>query len=121
MEGRKTYEARLSRKAVAPYRRVARGDLILVKRAAGPIVATCRVFEAWSRRLSACARSEVRERFSRTLCVGDDFWREKSEASFMTLIELRDVRAMPALRAAKTDRRGWVVLASRTDTGTLIV
>src|SRR5438105_2049595 len=51
LEGRKRVDSRFSTRRSAPYARVPCGDIVLVKRAAGPVVGLCRVTDAWFYRL----------------------------------------------------------------------
>src|SRR5262245_24088979 len=47
LEGTKTVESRFSIKPCAPYRRVAEGDIILLKEVGGPVVGLCQVGSVW--------------------------------------------------------------------------
>jgi hypothetical protein len=114
LDGRKTVESRFSAHRVPPFGQLQRGDVLLLKRAGGPIVGICRVGGVWFYRLEPNSWSEIRDRFGRQLCVdNDEFWQDRSHASYATLMQLEDVRALDPVEIHKRDRRGWVVLTQR--------
>lgn len=115
LQGKKTVESRFSVVRCAPYGRVEPGDIILLKRAGGPVVGLCEVAQVWSYRLDPTTWSEIRSEFTTAICAqAPDFWKERERASFATLIRIRRVTAIEPLACSKRDRRGWVVLRSRT-------
>lgn len=110
LDGSKTIESRFTRNNVAPYRRVQAGDVLLLKRASGPIEGICRAADAWFYQLQPDSWSEIRERFGDCMRVSDDYLADRSKALYATLIRLEDVQRIPAVSVRKRDRRGWVVL-----------
>lgn len=114
LEGKKRVESRFSQKQVAPFGSVQSGDAVLLKRVSGPLVGICHVNAAWSYRLDPNTWSFIRERFSELLCAeGEEFWIERKDARFATLISIDSVRRLPDIHYPKTDRRGWVVELGR--------
>lgn len=111
LEGRKTIESRFSLKPLAPYSRVAVGDVLLLKRAGGPVRGVCRVANVWSYRLDPKTWNMIRRDFADEISPADEqFWRERESAKYATLMRVTEVRSMPSLHVRKRDRRGWVVL-----------
>lgn len=111
LEGKKTVESRFSVYRCAPYERVSEGDLVLVKRSGGPICGVCRVEHVWNYQLDPCSWNRIRSDFAAALCAQDpSFWKSREEASFATLMAIRDVRTIAPISVRKRDRRGWVVL-----------
>src|SRR5713226_860390 len=64
LDGKKTVESRFSSRRSTPYRRVRRGDIILLKRAAGPVVGLCQVSEVWFYRLEPKSWQDIRDCFT---------------------------------------------------------
>lgn len=110
LAGRKTIESRFSRVSVAPHGMVDPGDLLLFKRAAGPVCATCVVQAVEFHDVRSGIPSDLRERYGQALCADDEFWEEQAAARYATLMHLTRVTPIPALHLRKRDRRGWVVL-----------
>lgn len=114
LEGKKTVESRFSTRRLPPFGQLQRGDVLLLKRAAGPILGICRVGGVWFYRLEPKSWSEIRERFGRGLCLNEDeFLDSRGRASYATLMQLEGVRFLEPVEINKRDRRGWVVLARR--------
>lgn len=113
LEGKKTIESRFSLNRQAPYHKVCRGDIILLKRSGGPIVGACQVTEAWFYLLDSLSWKEIRDEFLPEIFVHDpDFWRVKEKAIYATLIRISRPRSISPIDFKKKDRRGWVILSS---------
>lgn len=111
LEGKKTVESRFGIQKRAPYGQVASGDILLLKVSGGPIVGLCKVTDVWFYSLSPKSLDKLRREFTDALCAHDpDFWKQRSEASFATLMRINYVRNLNPIQFPKTDRRGWVVL-----------
>jgi hypothetical protein len=112
LAGKKTVESRFSKRSVAPFGCVRRGDTVALKRAAGPIVAVCEIGSTWEYRLTPAIVSDLRNRFGRALCAMDPaFWEARRDARFLTLMQVERVARIEPLLVGKTDRRGWVVVS----------
>jgi hypothetical protein len=111
LRGAKTVESRFSLKALPPYARVSPGDVLLLKKAGGPVVGICRVQDAWCYVLDRASWTEIRQRFEQSLCLGSsDFLEKRRNATFATLMRLDQVLAFPPIPVMKRDRRGWVIV-----------
>jgi hypothetical protein len=113
LDGSKTVESRFSRTACAPYGRVSPGDVLLLKRSAGPVIGSCRVSAVWHYRLNETTIGEIQKRFGAALCPQEGFWEERATAAYATLMRVCDARSFPPVEVSKRDRRGWVVLADQ--------
>lgn len=110
LEGRKLVESRFSQNQVAPFGVVRTGDAVVLKQVAGPILGVCHVRSTSSYRLDPRTWKFIREEFSELICATDEaFWSSRRGARFATLIFLEEVRPLPAIVYAKSDRRGWLV------------
>ncbi len=111
IDGRKTIESRFGVHMCAPHGRVSANDLLLLKRASGPVIAVCQVVTTWFFDLRATALDRIRERFAGPLCAEDPaFWLARAHASFATLMKIDRVTALEPITVQKRDRRGWVVV-----------
>lgn len=111
LEGKKTVESRFSTRQIAPYQKVYRGDILLLKLSGGPIVGLCEVIDVWFYRLNPQKWLYIKKNFTQFLCVQDsNFWSEQKQASFGTLMQITHPTTIEPIRLSKRDRRGWVVL-----------
>jgi hypothetical protein len=111
LRGEKTVESRFSNRRCAPYKRVAKGDVLILKQQSGPVLGLCRVAHAWFYELDPESWQIIRKDFTAALRAEDpDFWRDREAASFATLMSIDNVHSLPPLGCGKRDRRGWVVI-----------
>lgn len=114
LDGRKTIESRFSVKRCAPFEQIGAGDIILLKKTAGPIVGICRALNAWFYSIEP-ESWESMQHFSAEICAEDpNFWESRRHASFATLIHVHDVESIDPIPVKKRDRRGWVVVREKT-------
>jgi hypothetical protein len=116
LDGKKTIESRFAVRQTPPIGIVTDGDVVLLKRVAGPIVGICRVVNAWHYDLEPESVEELRQKYSVALCASDpEFWAIRSGATYATLMSLDNVLSLAPASVSKSDRRGWVVLRRRTN------
>ena len=112
LDGTKTVESRFLSRRVAPYRQVDAGDLLLLKLAGGPLLATTRVaaVETWDDLKPATAASLIAERRDALQldAAFADGARQRRYAVLLTLAEVSPL--LPPLPCPRRDRRPWVVL-----------
>ncbi|MDE1765557.1 MAG: ASCH domain-containing protein [Thaumarchaeota archaeon] len=115
LQGKKTVESRFSSNRIAPYQKVNRGDIIILKRSGGPIFGLCEISEVWSYLLDAKSWKHIKKEFTISLCAQDpNFWSQRSHASYATLMRIKNVSKIEPINWKKNDRRGWVVLHNKT-------
>src|SRR5262245_54117835 len=113
LDGSKTVESRFSVNRCAPFGKVSQGDLVLLKRAGGPVVGIARVRTVWSYHLDESSWGMIRERFAKALRAQDPgFWERRRGASYGTILLIDQVLALEPVEWEKRDRRGWVVVRS---------
>ncbi len=109
LEGKKTVESRFSSVRCAPYDKVQAGDVILLKKAGGPVSGVCRASSAWFYEINRSSLTEIRREFAQQICPAEpDFWSARKDTCFATLISLSDVKRLQEFSVRKRDRRGWV-------------
>jgi hypothetical protein len=112
LSGEKTVESRFLRIRAAPFGRVAPGDLLLLKRVGGPVVAEATA--AVVREFADLTPNRVQaliNTFHEELCLDADFVARAQSARYAVLVWLAGVHPLDMPRSyAKRDRRGWVVL-----------
>jgi len=110
LDGKKTIESRFSINKCAPFNKVSKGDIVLIKKSGGPIVAVCKISERWYYNLDADSWNEIKS-YKDSLCAHDpNFWKAKKNASYATLMKITHVKEVSPLSIQKRDRRGWIVI-----------
>ncbi|NSC25489.1 hypothetical protein FM076_31780 [Streptomyces albus subsp. chlorinus] len=114
MDGSKTIESRFSRVRCAPYGCLAEGDVVAVKKTGGAVVGAFIAGPVAGYQLTGDRIDELRERFAaRIRATGEEFWAERADCAYATLVEVSHLRSLPAIAFPKKDRRGWVLLRGR--------
>src|SRR5438093_11087730 len=85
LSGHKTIESRSSVRPVAPYGKVAVGDVVLVKKAAGRVVALFEVGEVWSFDGAPETVDGIRQRFEDGVCAQTGPWVRIATTRVLTL------------------------------------
>ena len=113
MEGRKTVETRFAKRRCPPFGRVAKGDVVILKRAGGDVTGICRVERAWFYEIDPESLGAIREKFGSAICAVDEsFWKERDQAVVATILVITNVMPIGKIAIGKRDRRGWVVFES---------
>lgn len=100
LDGSKTVESRFSVNRCAPFGKVSKGDVILLKKAGGPVVGIARVQTVWSYQLDDSSWGLIREQFAKMLRVQyPEFWERKRGL-------LRDADAYRSRAGVGTSRMG---------------
>jgi hypothetical protein len=116
LNGKKTVESRFSITRRAPYGKVDPQDILILKKASGPICGACEVASVWSYKVDLESLREIRERFAEGLCADEsDFWTARRSCRFATLMLIANVTRLKPFMISKQDRRGWVVLEGKDD------
>lgn len=116
LDGRKTIESRLSRVRVAPFARVATGDLIYLKSSGGPIRARAAAGRVWHFDNLCPRRIDLLERrFARRVQAPPEYWRSQRHAKYACFIELLDVTPLhDAPSVPRLFGAGWIILPDET-------
>ncbi len=112
LEGKKTIESRWSRHGIAPYGRIAKGDLVYVKKSGGPVVASFVVRHYASYHLDGLSAEKDRETIRGLqweLCVNETFLAEQFRIKTLcTLIWVSQLTRLPKpLSIESCGRAGW--------------
>ncbi|MGQ9612298.1 MAG: ASCH domain-containing protein [Chloroflexus sp.] len=111
LSGQKRIESRFAHDRRPPFDRVAVGDILLLKRAGGPLAGLALATEVISRPLSAGEIHEIRRAYEPDLAIDDpDFWSAHATDRYVTLIWINDVWPLPPLPLPRRDQRGWVIV-----------
>lgn len=117
IEGKKVVESRFSVNKCAPYQKILKGDLIVLKKSGGPIVAIAKASTIWFYNLDPDSWRDIKDNFAKLICAQDpSFWESRKSASYATLIKLENVfKIQEPFPFPKRDRRGWIVLKNASE------
>lgn len=113
LAGEKSMESRLSINKLPPFRKVNVGDIVLVKKTGGGIVAIFEIEEvSFFSNLNPDVLENINNRYGKDLCweYDPDFLSLKSTAKFCTIVKAKNLIRIPELHISKSDRTGWVII-----------
>lgn len=119
LDGKKTIESRFSIKHLSPFGKVSSGDIILVKRGGGPIIAAFVVeYVKYYNRLNSQKLQEIERQFGKEICthVDPDFWRTRLQVKYGTLINVGKIIRFTPFESNKADRTAWATLRTKSRT-----
>ena len=115
LTGEKTMECRLTRTARAPFKRIAPGEVVLLKESAGPVRGCAVVSKVKFCELSTAADvAAVKARYNSRIMGADDFWAQRSTCRYCTLIWFKAVRRVEPYRIATRGMRAWITCDEAT-------
>jgi len=113
LDGTKTIESRFTRHRVAPFERVADGDVVFFKPSPGPITAAGLAGTVRYLDLGMISLDHIASRYGAAIAPADaSFWADRAAARYATLVTMLDVVTTDPIPICKRDRRGWVVLSA---------
>ena len=122
IDGKKTLESRFSINQCPPYGKTAKGDLLLIKRSGGPILAISQITDVWTYQLNKDLWDEIKDVHAKALCIENpEFWQQKKNSKYVTLMRVKNIYSINPINFIKRDRRGWVVLNSKSEPLNLFV
>jgi hypothetical protein len=111
LDGSKTIESRFSKVRCAPHGCLAEGDVVAVKRSGGPVAGAFQAGTVRAYHLTQSLLIELREQYAEQIrATGEEFWEQRADCAYATLVDVSCVRTLPGLPFPKKDRRGWVQL-----------
>ena len=95
LAGVKTLESRFSNNKISPFGQIQKGDLVVVKKSGGPVMATfiTDIVDSYSN-LTPKKIEKIKNEHSLTLglSIEDDFWNEKTNSKYATLIRIKQLK-----------------------------
>lgn len=111
--GEKTIESRFSMNQIAPFGKISEGDIVFVKRSGGDVegyfIAKSVLFFS---NLKPSRHIELEGLYGKKICthVDSNFWADRQQARFLTLVEITSVTPVKGFSLSKNDRLSWIVV-----------
>lgn len=119
LSGEKTIESRFMKAPVAPFGRVAPGDVIFLKTSGGNIRAVARVSKVASfDNLNSQLIAVISDKYNSGILGDDAYWNDVSlncVCGFLAWLD--DVKRLPPAKISKKDMRAWVILTEQKNFG----
>lgn len=110
MEGKKTIESRFSKNKIAPYNKIDKNDIVFIKRSGGNIIGYLTIKEVLFFDLNIISISSIKEKYNEYLCVDEEFWAQKKNSRYATLIIIDKVTKLKPFKINKKGMQTWIEL-----------
>lgn len=113
LNGEKKIESRFSINRVPPFMKVAKGDVILIKEAGGPIIGLFLAGEVrYFQNLKPNLLIDIESKYGNMICTSydDEFWESRKAAKYATLINVEMIKELYPFKDGKSDKTGWSVI-----------
>lgn len=111
--GQKKIESRFSINMISPFRKVSKGDLIVLKESGGLITGVFVAGEVmYFSNLDESGFKKLDKKYGNLICSNYDkqFWKKRENTRYVTLIEVKKVKKLIPFGSEKSDRLAWSVL-----------
>lgn len=113
LSGKKTIESRFSINRNGPYKKVFKDDLVFIKKSGGPVFGYFIVGKtSFYNSPSSTQIKTIKKKYEKEICSMEvkDFWKERSKAKFITLMEVAEIKDIAPINIEKKDRTAWVII-----------
>lgn len=110
LDGIKTIESRFSKNRILPYEQIETNDIVLVKKSGGNILAFFTIKEILFLDLEKTPISLIRENYEKELCVYQEFWKQKENSRYATLIRIEKIVKLKPFSISKKGMQTWIKL-----------
>jgi hypothetical protein len=117
-KGEKKMESRFSINKISPYNRIAKNDIVIMKSSGGPVTGFFVAGDVlFFSNLTDSKRNEIKKKYSKEICsdYDPDFWVNRKETNYATLIEVKEVTPLNPFRIEKRDRSAWSILQANPE------
>lgn len=109
LNGRKTIESRFSRNKIKPYNSISKGDIVVLKRSGGGLVAVFEAGDVWFKQIGSDKDlCEIKSEYGAGLCLDDQFWERKRDANYVTLINISHLQILSPIEIKRANRQSWI-------------
>jgi len=118
LAGEKTVESRFTKTRRPPFGCIAAGDKVLFKVSSGAVCAVGLVSKVVQfAELTPGRIKQIKNKYNKYVLGSEQYWYEKADSKYGTLIWLEKIEAIEAVRINKKDWRAWVVLTAKQNFG----
>ncbi len=110
LEGKKTIESRFSKNKIAPYKKITKDDIVIVKKSSGNVVGYFTIKDVLFFDLNAISIEGIKLKYNNQLCVDKAFWKNKKNSNYATLIIIDKLFKLKPFPIHKKGMQTWVVL-----------
>lgn len=110
LEGKKTIESRFSKNKIAPFGKITKDDVVIIKKSSGDVMGYITIKEVLFFDLRDVSIDTIRLKYGKNLCVDEEFWVSKKDSTYATLIFIDKLVKLNPFHIEKRGMQTWVIL-----------
>lgn len=111
LNGEKTIESRWSKNKIAPYNKVTKGDVLLLKETSKDVTATALVKDVMFYELTPQIADNIKLQYGNEIGIDKfDDWGKYRNKRYLTLIWLENVHRIKPRKVKSSNGSGWIIL-----------
>jgi len=110
LNGEKTIESRFSKRKMLPYDKITKDDIVIVKKSCGDVVGFFTIKDIKFFDLDITDIASIKNTYNKELCVSDNFWIEKQNSKYATLIFIKEMHLLKPFKIHKKGMSTWLKL-----------
>ena len=110
LDGKKTVESRFSKNKILPYKGICKDDIVIVKKSSGDILAYFTIKDIKFFDLRKDKIEEIKVKYNKQLCVDNEFWINKQNSNYTTLIFIDKIVKLKPFHINKREMQTWIKL-----------
>jgi len=108
LSGEKSIESRFSVNRISPFGKIKAGEKVYLKETGKPVSASFEVEKVlFFSDLNEEKIKEIKVKYGQGICAEEDFWNNKRNARYATLIFVKDPRVEESFKVNKADRSAF--------------
>jgi len=110
LDGQKTIESRFSKRKMLPYNKITKDDIVLIKESCKNVVGYFTIKDIKFFDLNTTNIDIIKKEYNKELCVSEDFWTEKQNSKYATLIFIKEIHRLKPFKINKKGMSTWLKL-----------
>ncbi len=107
--GRKTIDSRFSKNKIAPYNKITKADIVIVKKSGGDVLGFFTIRDVLFFNLNTVSIDTIKSKYNRFICADDAFWISKQQSNYATLIAIDKFYKLKPFHINKKGMQSWIV------------
>lgn len=110
LAGRKTIESRFSKNKIAPFEKISKDDIVIIKKSSSDVVAYFTIKNIIFINTKDMCVVKIKQKYNEYIMADEKFWNEKEKSSnYATLIEIDKVVKLNPFSINKKGMQSWIV------------
>ncbi len=110
LNGKKTIESRFSKRKMLPYDKITKDDIVIIKKSSGNVVGYFTIKDIKFFDLNTTDIADIKKLYNKELCVSENFWLEKQNSNYATLIFIKEIHLLKPFKINKKGMSTWLRL-----------